>query len=267
VGICNPCEAAEISGTSSLIFAGHTCQTDYFRPVVSKPSAIKGMPYVFDAPISTTGASIKWFLDTLGDEEKALASKENKNVYTVLNEKALLAAPGSNGLLFFPYMLGERAPLWNTHAKCMFIGITLNSKREDIIRSIFEGTSFALRHVLEEIKKAGAPTTSLRVAGGGSLSRTWLQIKASVLNMPVLILDSKTGDVPFGDALIAGNAVGIYTDLSEASKSLIIIKEIINPIPEWTAIYNELFPYYISMYQNLDTDLKDFEATINKIYK
>jgi xylulokinase len=265
VGISKSGDAAEVSGTSSLIFVGHTAQTDFHGPVVSKPCAIDGIPYVFDAPISTTGASIRWYLDTLGKVEYSTSVPSNKSVYDILNEKALLAPAGSNGLIFFPYMMGERAPLWNTHAKGMFIGLSLNTKNEDIIRSILEGTSFALRHVLEEIKKTGATVNSLRVAGGGSLSKTWLQIKASVLNVPVLILDSKTGDVPFGDALIVGNAVGIYPNISESCKHLIQVREIVYPIPEWTNVYNQLFPYYLSMYQSLDMDLKKLEETIKNL--
>lgn len=265
VGITKPGEAAEVSGTSSLVFAAHTAQTGYNHPIISKPSSIDGIPYVFDAPISASGASLKWYLDTLGTDEYKMADSSNQNVFDILNEKALLSPAGSNGLLFFPYMMGERAPLWNTHARGMFIGLSLNTKREDIIRSIFEGTSFALRHVLWEIQKTGASVESLRVAGGGAKSRTWLQIKASVLNVPIITLDTKTGDVPFGDALIAGNAVGIYPDISKSVKELIEVKEIIYPDPKWAAIYDELFKYYISMYQHLDTDLKNFEETFKAI--
>lgn len=267
VGISKPGDAAEVSGTSSLIFVGHTSQTDPKGSVVSKPCGIDGLPYVFDAPVSTTGASIKWYLDTLGSYVPDSAAASGKTAYDMLNEEALLSPAGSRGLLFFPYMAGERAPLWNTHARGMFIGLSLSTKREDMLRSIFEGTSFSLRHVLDEIKGTGAAVDSFRIAGGGALSRTWLRIKASVLNLPVSILDSKTGDVPFGDALIAGNAVGIYPSISEYSRQLIKVKEVIPPIPEWAAAYDKLFPYYISMYQSLDANLKSFEATVKNLHE
>ena len=93
----------------------------------AKPCAIDGMPYIFDGPINASGASIKWYLDTLGASDKDAAQKLGINVYEYLNREALEVAPGSDGLLFFPYMLGERAPLWNSYARGMFIGMSLNA--------------------------------------------------------------------------------------------------------------------------------------------
>ena len=77
-------------------------------------------------------------------------------------------------------------------------------KRSDLVRAVFEGTAFALRHVMETVKEAGATAELLRICGGGAKSRTWCQIKASMLNMPVYVMDDKSGDVPVGDALIVG---------------------------------------------------------------
>ena len=141
----------------------------------------------------------------------------------------------------------------------MFIGISRDTTREEIIRSIFEGTAFALRHVMETIKDAGGQATSLRITGGGAKSRTWSQIKASMLRMPIYILDERSGDVPFGDALIAGNAVGVFPDLTEAMSRLIQVKEVIEPNEEWAEVYDKMYPFYISMYKNLDADLRNFQ--------
>ena len=255
-------EAGESSGTTSLVFVGSNAKSAPHLPVVTKPCSIQGMPYVFDAPINTSGASLKWYLDTLGQPEKDYAAKNHINVYDHLNQLAADVAPGSNGLLYFPYLLGERAPLWNSHARGMFIGLSLDTSREDMIRSIFEGTAFALRHVMETIKDAGGRATSLRITGGGAKSRTWSQIKASMLRMPVYILDEKSGDVPFGDALIAGHAVGVFPDLTKSISQLIQVKEIIEPIEEWADIYDKLYPFYINMYQHLDADLKKLHNII-----
>ncbi len=248
-------QAGESSGTTSLVFVGHTQPSAPDIPIVTKPCSISGMPYLFDAPINTTGASIKWYLDNFGKTERDYAISQNINVYDYINQLAFKVPAGSNGLLFFPYMLGERAPLWNNYARGMFIGMTLNSKREDFIRAIFEGTSFALRHVISTIKDAGGQVNSLRITGGGSNSRIWSQIKASMLKVPVYIMDEKSGDVPFGDTLIAGQSVGVFNDLTESINKMIKIKEIVQPIEEWTNIYDELFPLYLSMYQNLESDL------------
>lgn len=248
-------EASESSGTTSLVFVGSSKQSACDIPVVTKPCGISGVPYVFDAPINTSGASLKWYLDTLGEPERLKAAELGKNVYTYMNEVAEAVPAGSNGVLFFPYLLGERAPLWNSHARGMFIGMSLDTKREDMLRAVFEGTAFALRHVISTIRQAGGEATSLRITGGGAKSRTWSKIKASMLRVPVHILDERSGDVPFGDTLIAGNAVGLFPDLSATIDQLIGIRETIEPDEEWAEMYDKLYPYYIDMYQALDKDL------------
>ncbi len=265
-GLSSLGEAAESSGTTSLVFIGSDVKSASDIPVVTKPCSIDGMPYVFDAPINTSGASLKWFLDTFGKEEKDFAEKNNINVYEYLNQIASKTEAGSNGVLFFPYLLGERAPLWNSYARGMFIGMSLDTSKDDLIRSVFEGTSFALRHVFETITVAGGTANCLRITGGGAKSKTWSQIKASMLRMPIYLLDEKSGEAPFGDALIAGQAVGVFKDLSATIKDLVHVVEVIEPNEEWAAVYDKLYPYYKEMYQNLDVTLKNYKDTLSNLH-
>ena len=115
--------------------------------------------------------------------------------------------------------------------------------------------------MLETVKASGGEADCLRITGGGSKSRTWSMIKASVLKKPVMVMDEKSGDVPFGDALIAGQAIGLYTDMSKTIEKLISVKEVIQPNEAWAAVYDKLYPYCISMYQDLDKDLLRYRNT------
>lgn len=132
----------------------------------------------------------------------------------------------------------------------------MGTTRADMIRAVFEGTSFALRHVMETVKEAGAKANCLRICGGGAKSRTWALIKASMLRMPVYLLNSKSGDVPVGDALIVGRKVGVFQNLTEAVGKIIKVDEVIEPNNQWADAYDKLYPLYIDMYRQLDLDLK-----------
>ena len=259
-------EAGESSGTTSLVFVGSDVKSAPDIPVVTKPCAIDGMPWVFDAPIQTSGAALKWFIETMAAEEREYAEAHDLNIYTYLNELALQSEPGAGGLFFFPYLLGERAPIWNEYARGMFIGMGMNMKRSDLIRSVFEGTAYALRHVMETVKEAGAKANVLRICGGGAKSRTWSQIKASMLKMPVYLLDEKSGDVPVGDALIVGHKVGVFPDLTKAAENIVKVNEIIQPVDKWVEVYDKLYPYYVDMYESLDRDLKSLKNTVDGMY-
>lgn len=258
-------EAGESSGTTSLVFVGSDIKSAPDIPVVTRPCSIEGMPWIYDAPIQTSGAALKWFIDTMAAEERAYAEANDKNIYTYLNELALESKPGSNGLFFFPYLLGERAPIWNEYSRGMFIEMGMDMKRSDLTRSVFEGTAYALRHVIETVKETGAKAELLRICGGGAKSRTWCQIKASMLHMPVYLLDDKSGDVPVGDALIVGRKVGVFQNLTDAVEKIIKVNEIIEPIPEWEEVYDKLYPYYIEMYKHLDEDLKSLKNTVDQL--
>lgn len=259
-------EVGESSGTTSLVFVGSDKKSRPDIPVVTRPCAIKDMPWVFDAPIQASGAAIKWFIDSMAAEECVYAKEHDKNIYSYLNELALESKPGSNGLFFFPYLLGERAPLWNDYARGMFIGMRMDMKRSEMVRSVFEGTAYALRHVIETVKASGGQANVLRICGGGAKSRTWSMIKASMLNMPVYVLDETSGDVPVGDALIAGHRVGVFEDLTKAVEEIVKVKEIIMPNEEWVEIYDKLYPYYVEMYKELDESLNSLSKTIDSIY-
>lgn len=265
-GISRLGEAGESSGTTSLVFVGSKYRKEDNIIIATRPCTIKNMPWLYDAPIQTSGAAIKWYIDIIADQEKKYVDENGLNIYKYLNELALEAKAGSGGLIFFPYLLGERAPLWNDYAKGMYIGLGMNTSRAELIRSVFEGTAFALRHVIETIKSQGVEIDSIRVCGGGSKSKTWNQIKAAVLGIPVYVLDEESGDVPVGDALIVGHKVGLFSDLSEASKKIIKVKEVIEPNKDWEKIYNKIFPFYINMYKDLDDNLKDLKKVMTSIY-
>ena len=258
-------EAGESSGTTSLVFVGSDTKSAPDIPVVTKPCTIDGMPWIFDAPIQATGASLKWFIEKMAAEEVAYAKEHDLNIYTYLNELALESKPGAGGLFFFPYLLGERAPLWNEYARGMFIGMGMDMKRSDLVRAVFEGTAFALRHVMETVKEAGATAELLRICGGGAKSRTWCQIKASMLNMPVYVMDDKSGDVPVGDALIVGHKLGVFPELTKAAEKIVKVNEIIEPVEEWVEAYDKLYPYYVEMYKHLDTALKSLKNTVDQL--
>ncbi len=258
-------EAGESSGTSSLVFVGSNKKSRSDIPIVTRPCAIEGMPWVFDAPIQTSGAALKWFIESMAAEECAYAKEHGKNIYSYLNELALEAKPGSNGLYFFPYLLGERAPLWNDYARGMFIGMRMDMKRSELVRSVFEGTAYALRHVIETVKASGGQANVLRVCGGGAKSRTWSMIKASMLNMPVYVLDETAGDVPVGDALIIGHRVGVFKDLIKSAEEIVKVKEVIMPNQEWAEVYDKLYPYYVEMYEKLDGSMSRISKTIDSM--
>ncbi len=260
-------DAGESSGTTSLVFAGSSSKSHSNVPVVTRPCTIEGMPWIFDAPIQSSGSSIKWFIEKMAGQEKAEAKEKGIDIYAYLNELALNASPGAGGLFFYPYLLGERAPLWNEYARGMFIGMGMETERRDLVRAVFEGTAYALRHVAETVKESGARIDSLRICGGGSKSRTWCQIKASMLKVPVYLLDDRSGDVPLGDALLVGHKVGVFSDFSKAADRIIKIKEVIRPVKEWADVYDKLYPYYIEMYRNLDESLKNLKETVNSMNK
>lgn len=232
-------EAGESSGTTSLVFIGSDSKSAPDEPVVTRPCPIDGIPWIYDAPIQTSGAALKWFIEFMATKEKQYCESRDINIYSYLNERALYAEPGCNGLIFYPYLLGERAPLWNDYARGMFIGLSMETTRDELIRSVFEGTAYALRHVVETVRQSGGVCDSLRICGGGAKSRSWSMIKASMLHVPVYVLDESSGDVPVGDALIAGHKTGVFPDLTEAVERIIRIKEVIEPDPHWEGVYDQ----------------------------
>ena len=243
-------DAVEMTGTSTVL---NIC-TDQWRDPGLLFEMYHGLRDVLMlcGANSTTGACLKWYRDNLYHKE-GCGAVEGESSFDVMNRLAAGARPGSNKLIFLPYLAGERSPIWDSYARGTFFGLNLNTRKEEMIRSIMEGAAFGLRHNIDEAKKIGAPINELRSVGGGSNSDIWLKIKASVLNMPVIVPDISTG-APFGDAIICGTGLGIYQNPGKFAKEAAKIKKVIEPDESWNRLYNELYEVYLSLYKNTKQD-------------
>jgi len=264
MGLFSPGSSCEITGTSTLVCIASETALSNGGSLQIKPSIVPGIGSYLVAPISSTGASVKWCADLLGLNENAnnTSQIDIDYMYNEINREAKNAICGSRGLFFFPYLTGERAPLWNSYSKGMFIGLTLKTEKKDIIRAVYEGTSYAVRHVYDEAKKIGCVPNVIYSGGGGSKSDIWLNIKASVLDRELLVPDGNADNSVRGNAVIAGIASGLYSDIHDAGEGIIKIKKTIEPNPTWVKTYNELYPYYRSLYTSLEPDLIRLEKTI-----
>lgn len=251
-GITGAGQAVEMTGTSSVLLIGsNVLKTN--KNLTSMFHAINNR-YLVLGTMSATGASLKWFRDQLGFCEQNSAKLIEQDAYKLMDLEAEHQSPEPGNIIFLPYMMGERSPIWNTYARGGFLGLTLDSKRGEIIKAIMEGAAFALNHNIEEAKKIGLTFKELRAVGGGVKSKLWLKIKASVINMPIIVPKASVG-APLGVAILAGAGVGIYKNLDETINEFVKFEQIIEPDSAWHSRYMETYRIFRDIYEHTKDDM------------
>jgi xylulokinase len=208
------------------------------------------------------GAALSWFRDQCCLPEKRTAEDLGLSAYQIMDLEAKISPPGANRLLFLPYMRGERSPVWDPYARGVFFGLSLDTTKADMIRSILEGTAYGLRQNLEIAEKnLGLRAKDLRAVGGGSKSAIWTQIKADVLKRPITVLNLQETAV-LGAAMLGGLASGRFAEHREAvSKASAQPLRVLSPDPETGLLYDQMYESYLSLYLSL----KELFERISKV--
>jgi xylulokinase len=217
--------------------------------LISIPSAITDTVSVLYGPTQSGGDSLRWAGEALLD----LKEKTETEGLSLMGLDSLLTqaesiVPGSKGMIFLPYLEGERAPIWDANAKGLFIGITRAHRRAHFIRSILEGVAYSVRHLLEIAEKSvGRKVEKIRIAGGGAKSELWNQIRADVTGRCIEKLQVlETGTL--GAAMLAGLGIGAFKNLTEVSKQMVHIASLVEPEREHTKQYDKMFKIYKRLY-------------------
>jgi xylulokinase len=243
--------AAEMTGTSTVLLMLDTGTTT--EPAfIAMPHALPGLYLLLGAMVAS-GASLRWYRDQFGLTEVRAGGQLGIDPFDLLTRQAAQSRAGSEGLIFLPYMMGERSPLWHTNARGVFFGLSLATPRAAVIRAILEGTAFALRHNVEVAQRAGVSIDEVRSIGGGSRSVLWNQIKADVLGIPVVLPETSVG-APFGDAILVGLGLGLYSDAQNALSEMIKIRTRYEPDAANHARYTALYGVFRSIYEHLRDD-------------
>ena len=205
------------------------------------------------------GGSLRWFRDMLGGTEQEVSKWTGADVYELFSREASKARPGAEGLLFLPYLIGERCPYPDPQARGGFIGLTLRHNRCHIMRSVFEGVIFSLNDVAELIREMGLPITQIRTSGGGALSDLWRQIHADVFNSEVITVSGSAEGGAYGAALVAGAGVGVWPDV-EAAAQVVSVETSNTPIQKNYEVYQQVYKVYRTLYGTLRSTFEQLAA-------
>ncbi|RME99094.1 MAG: hypothetical protein D6768_15835 [Chloroflexi bacterium] len=207
--------------------------------------AVPHMWYGLGAILSA-GLSLRWLRNITGLEN-------TPNAYAILSAEAAQAPPGANGLIFLPYLSGERTPHMDPLARGGFIGLTHFHQRQHLARAVMEGVSMALRQALELSLELGGQVDTVIAAGGGAKSQIWRQIQADVFGLPLRqsLLTEQAG---VGAALLAGVGSGVYPNLTEACAQVVRYGPATRPNHQNHIRYNEIFDRYAQLYPRLKPD-------------
>jgi xylulokinase len=251
-GIVGPGIISVTSGTSGVVFA-HSDKYAFEAQgrLHAFCHAVPGKWHFMGVMLSA-GGSFRWLRDSLGDLERMTALLTGEDPYDLLTREAARAPVGCEGLLFLPYLTGERTPYPDPQARGAFIGLTVRHAKSHMVRSVLEGVSFGLRDSLELIKGLGVPIEQVRASGGGARSSLWRQIQADVFGTE-LVLVNVTEGAAYGAALLAGAGAGVFASVDEAVAQTVHVTDRTPPLAENVRQYEKLYPVYRSLYPALQS--------------
>jgi xylulokinase len=238
VGIASPGPVSVVLGTSGVVFAALPAYLpDAQARVHVFCHAVPDTWHAMGVMLSAAG-SFAWLRSVVGA------------AYGALDEEAARWAPGTEGLLFAPYLAGERTPHADPDARGSFTGLSLRHDRGALARATLEGVAYGLRDSLELLRNLGVRPEVGRASGGGAKSDLWLRIVASILGLPLERTESEEGSA-FGAALLAGVRAGVFEDAADAVARCVRVRDRIDPDPEWSAAYESGYDRYRLLYPAL----------------
>lgn len=210
------------------------------RGIFCVPS-FDGQSFYIGGPTSTSGRALDWWRTDI--------LQAGANDWSMMDAAGTIA-PGSDALVFLPYLAGERAPLWDANARGVFFGLSLSHTRAHMTRSILEAVAFSVRHILQHIEDAGANVSEIHCCGGQAVSELWCRIKADVTGKRVVI--PKVIDAPvLGSAVIAGVGAGAFENFTQGAQQMVRPRAVIEPNVENHARYEQLYAVYRELYENV----------------
>ncbi len=209
---------------------------------------VKGL-YQPCGTMQTAGSALAWIKDQLGGEVKIQSEKEGKSFFSLFDRALAEIAPGAGGILFLPYLLGERSPWWNSRAKGAFLGLSLHSEYAQIARAVLEGISFNLG-IIKNILESEVEMPTIRLMGGGAKSLVWCQMLANIFDVPVEIPNYLEEATSMGAAIIGGVGAGIFRDFSAVDR-FCKIQTVLYPDPEIASFYKERLPVFENAYKTI----------------
>jgi xylulokinase len=191
------------------------------------------------------GLSLRWFRDQFG------AGKEDgRDPYERLTEEAAKTPPGAEGLLWAPYLMGERTPHLDPNARGALVGITAQHTRGHVVRAILEGVAFSLRDSITLFQEIGVPVESIRLGGGGARSPLWQQIQADIYGMTVELIEADEG-AAYGAGLLAGVGIGTWSSVEAACETTVRVAKRIQPDVKTATLMKQQYGEYRKLYPAL----------------
>ncbi len=249
-------------GTSGVVFAAsESYRVEPQGRLHAFCHAVPGMWHLMGVMLSA-GGSFRWCRDALGDLEQAQARATGRDPYDLLTEAAAQVPPGCEGLIFLPYLTGERTPYPDPDARGVFFGLTLRHSKAHLTRAVLEGVTYGLRDSLELMRALGLSIEQVRASGGGARSALWRQILADVFAAEIVTV-SVTEGAAYGAALLAAVGTGVYSSVAEACQAAVQVTGATQPGPA-APIYADYYPIYRALYPALAPQFKALAPIVGR---
>jgi xylulokinase len=245
LGIVRPGMISATIGTSGVVFAA--TNTPALDPKGRVHTFCHAIPERWHVMGVTQGAglSLRWFRDQFG-----LISDSSGDPYDSLTAEAARVPPGSDGLLWAPYLMGERTPHLDPDARAALVGLTASHTRAHVVRAILEGVAFSLKDSFEILKELNVPCETIRLGGGGARSELWRQIQADVYGREVGTVEAEEG-AAYGVAVLAGVAAGAWPSVDAACDAVIRTNIRVQPGAQASEIFHRQYRKYVALYPTL----------------
>lgn len=254
-GISKAGDVSDVSGTVSSI---RVISDREIYDEKNRVFTFKGFSednYLIGGSNNLGGGIIEW--------TKELLYPSIEDPYSLMILEAEKSKPGANGIVFLPYLLGERCPIWDPHARAVFFGLQRGHERKQMIRSIFEGIAFGVMDILETLRELKLPLKRLFVSGGLSRIELISQIKADLTGLDVYVLDDFES-TSVGALIIMSISTGVYKNLEQAAEKIVRIKAVLKPNENLADLYRDIYSLYKDIYRSVKSTYKKHKKTFSK---